>query len=293
MRVELARSVLARHAVQPEIFVTTGGGDARRIALELAARQCSLVFAWGGDGTVNEVGSALAFRRIPLAVVPSGSGNGLARDLGISLRPEDAIASALAGMDRPIDVGELNSSLFFNVAGVGLDAHVARLFNDESMGRRGLAPYVRLTLRALVTYRPLEYTIRCGVHVWRHTAMVLALANSRQYGHGAVISPQARLDDGLIDLVIAEGRPSLGTLWKARRLFDGTMPEAKGVIVRRIDEATIEAAGPIEFHVDGEPKQGGCRLEFRLHPAGLIIRSPSEPSARVSGDTASGTAQSA
>jgi YegS/Rv2252/BmrU family lipid kinase len=271
-RVELARSVLNRHALQPEIFVTAGRGDARRLALELAERECALVFAWGGDGTVNEVGSALTFRRIPLAVVPSGSGNGLARDLGISLRPEDAIASALAGFDRPVDVGELNGSFFFNVAGVGLDAHVARLFNTEAMGRRGLIPYVWLTLRALLTYQPLEYTIRSGDQVWQHTAMLLALANSRQYGHGAVISPDARLDDGLIDLVIVEGGPSLATLWKARRLFNGTLPQAKDVMVRRIEQATIEAAHPIEYHVDGEAKQGGTRLEFRLHPGALLVR---------------------
>jgi YegS/Rv2252/BmrU family lipid kinase len=273
-RVELARRVLERHAIEPEIFVTAAGGDARQFAHELAERGCSLVFAWGGDGTANEIGSALAFRAIPMALVPSGSGNGLARDLGISLRPEEAIAGALAGRDRQIDVGELNGAFFFNVAGVGLDAHIARLFNSSATGRRGPRPYLSLALRGLLTYQPLEYTITSGDRAWRHTAMLLALANSRQYGLGAVISPGARLDDGLIDLVIAEGRPSLATVWKARRLFNGTMPQAKGITIRRLDRATIEANHPMEFHVDGEAMERSTRLEFRLHPRALVVRVP-------------------
>ena len=111
-----------------------------------------LVIAWGGDGTLNEVGSALAFTETPIALVPSGSGNGLARELGVNRRPERAISEALRAAPRAIDAGELGGRLFFNAAGIGLDAHLARCFDTDG-GRRGLAGYVRITARELWSYR--------------------------------------------------------------------------------------------------------------------------------------------
>ena len=114
-RAELARHLLARHAVQAEVFVTERVGHAFELAEGLVQRAVSLVIAWGGDGTINEVGSALAFHDVSLGIIPAGSGNGLARELSIDQRPERAIASALAGGDRRIDAGELSGRLFFNV----------------------------------------------------------------------------------------------------------------------------------------------------------------------------------
>ena len=124
-------------------------GHGRELAQAAVARGVDLIAAWGGDGTVNEVGSALAFTDIPLAIIPSGSGNGLARELGISRHPARALEDAVGGMTRRIDVGEIAGRLFINIAGCGFDAHIAREFAMHA-GRRGPTRYAWLTLSHLM-----------------------------------------------------------------------------------------------------------------------------------------------
>src|SRR5438045_2103472 len=119
-RAQLARAVVDRHGDPAEVFITERAGHARELAKAAVGRRARLVLAWGGDGTINEVASGLAFDEVPMGIVPSGSGNGLATELGIDPRPERAIAAALQSAPRRIDVGELGGRLFVNVAGVGI-----------------------------------------------------------------------------------------------------------------------------------------------------------------------------
>jgi YegS/Rv2252/BmrU family lipid kinase len=280
-RARLASTLLARHGIRPRVFVTERVGHAGVLAAMLAADGVPLVFAWGGDGTVNEVGTALTGSPASaLAIVPAGSGNGLALELGIDLDPARAIGTALTGRDRRIDAGELDGRLFFNVSGTGIDAEVARLFNRRSGGRRGMGPYVTATLRSLLAYRPVEYTVTTANHRFTRRALMIAAANGCQYGRGARIAPSALLDDGLIEVVIVEGRTVPVNLWRARRLFDGSIGSDKGVITLRVAEARIEAATPMLYHVDGEVRQGGTALDLRVHPGVLRVRVPSDRSRR-------------
>jgi diacylglycerol kinase family enzyme len=150
-RAEQAAALLTARGVEPEVFLTERHGHARELAASALGRGVSLVLAWGGDGTVNEVASVLAFRDATLGVIPSGSGNGLARALAIPLDPSKAFALAFDGMDLVMDAGELDGRLFFNVAGIGLDARVAHEFSAHGLVRRGLARYVafaRCSLRS-------------------------------------------------------------------------------------------------------------------------------------------------
>ena len=119
-----------RHGDSAEVFVTERPGHARQLAAVAANRGARLVLAWGGDGTINEVACALAYHDVPLGIIPAGSGNGLARELGVALKPETAIAEALKAEPRRIDTGDLDGRLFVNIAGIGFDAHVAAQFND-------------------------------------------------------------------------------------------------------------------------------------------------------------------
>src|SRR5690606_23555849 len=111
--------VLATLGTNGDVVVTERPGHARDLAAAAVAQRRRLVIAWGGDGTINEVASALTFGEIPLGIVPSGSGNGLARTLAISPRPDVAIREAIHATPEPIDVGELGRRLFVSVAGVG------------------------------------------------------------------------------------------------------------------------------------------------------------------------------
>jgi diacylglycerol kinase family enzyme len=178
--------------LRAEVFLTERGGHARELATGALDRGATVVVAWGGDGTVNEVAGALAFRDADLGVIPSGSGNGLARELGIPADPSAALAVALSGRSRVIDCGELDGRLFVNVAGIGFDALVAREFASHRQGQRGFVRYARITAREMFRYEPAEHTIVADHQVLRKIALLVAIANARQYGNGAVIARSSR-----------------------------------------------------------------------------------------------------
>jgi YegS/Rv2252/BmrU family lipid kinase len=270
-RAELASSIVKAHGDSADVFVSERAGHARDLAQAAVARRSRLVLAWGGDGTVNEVGCALANTDVPLGIVPSGSGNGLARELGISRSPRRAIAEALGATPRPIDLGELGGRLFVNIAGIGLDAFVAALFNDPRNRRRGLVNYTAIAARALATYQPSMYTITIEGSPLVRRAIMIGVANSAQFGNGARIAPGATVDDGRLDLVVIEERARWRTVCQVPRLFTGTAHRIPGYSIRRIERARIESEAPMIFHVDGEPVEGGMQLEARVHPGALRV----------------------
>jgi YegS/Rv2252/BmrU family lipid kinase len=270
-RAEIAARAVERHGDRPEVFITERRGHARELAKAAMQRGVRLVMAWGGDGTINEVASTLAFGEIPLGIVPAGSGNGLATELGISRKAERAIAAALKSESRLIDVGELGGRLFVNIAGVGIDAHVADLFNTAGNVRRGFAGYLRLGARALRTYLPRDYRITASNGRVEARALLVSVANAPQWGNGARIAPGALVDDGLIDLVVLEERSRFRTLCQLPRLFNGTVGRIPGCTISRVRDVTIECDEPMTFHVDGEPHQGGRSLRARVHPHALRV----------------------
>jgi YegS/Rv2252/BmrU family lipid kinase len=273
-RAELASAIVDRHGNPAEVFVTERQGHARELTKAAVARGARLVMAWGGDGTINEVASTLAFGEVPLGIVPAGSGNGLARQLSVSAEPAVAIRRALGAAPRRIDVGELDDRLFVNVAGIGFDAHVAWKFNDAASRRRGLVTYASIAGRALMNYEPATYTIRTGVEGERCApvrAVLITVANSPEFGNGAVIAPGAKVDDGELDLVVIEEHSRLNTIVQLPRLFRGTVDRARGCSIRRITRASIESDRAMQYHVDGEPAVGGTTLRVRVHPAALFV----------------------
>ncbi len=270
-RAALASAVIRSAGEDAQIFITEGKGHARELAGRAAAEGSRLVIAWGGDGTLNEVGCAVAFSETPLALVPSGSGNGLARALGIHRRPERAIAEALGAVPRALDAGELGGRLFFNMAGVGFDAHVAACLDRDvrNAGRRGFAAYVRIIARELWTYQSAQYRIDETLTTRR--TLLVTFANSSQFGNGARIAPAARLDDGRLDLVVFEEQSRFRSVCAVPLLFIGGVTRLRRMSSRQIERATIASEVPMVFHVDGEPVQGGPRLDARVHPGALKV----------------------
>jgi YegS/Rv2252/BmrU family lipid kinase len=269
----LARDVLGRHGATVDVRVTTARGDARRFSEHARADGADLVIAWGGDGTINEVAGALAFSDVPLGIVPGGSGNGLARELGIALDPARALETIVTGRTHRIDAGQIDTALFFNVAGIGVDAVIAREIARPD-ARRGLSGYARITLVELPRYRPLSYRIVCDEDTIERRAVLLALANSRQYGNGALIAPAARLDDGRLDLVVVEAQPVWRMVRRMPELFRGTLSTSPGLLMRSFTRATIGSDAPIAYHADGEPGLGGVDVAVCTHPGALSVRVP-------------------
>src|SRR5262245_7845697 len=275
-RAELAASLLDARGVEAEVFVTERGGHARELAQAAMARGVSLCIAWGGDGTINEVASALAFSPVALAVIPSGSGNGLARELTIPLQPADAFDVAIKGREHLIDAGEINGRLFFNVAGLGFDAHVAHKFAEEGHARRGFVRYITIALRELFGYEPDHYVITANGTRVETRALLIAIANSRQYGNGATIAPHARVDDGALDVVVVGERSPWTAIVQIPALFSGKADRLPGVTVISAAQVDICANLPVVYHVDGEPARTGKSLQAKIHPGALRIRVPTQ-----------------
>jgi YegS/Rv2252/BmrU family lipid kinase len=270
-RAERAAAVLAASREEGEVFVTERKGHARELAVAALARGVRLIVAWGGDGTINEVGSAVAFGQTPLGIVPAGSGNGLASDLRVSRRPDRALVEALGAAPRAIDAGELGGRLFFATAGVGFDAHIASCFDRDIVGRRGFTTYLRISTRELLAYRPSTFRVCQDSGTCERRALLVTFANASQFGNGARIAPGARLDDGVLDLVVFEEVSRLRTLCAVPQLFAGRVKGVRGWSIEQIERAAIESDRPMRFHVDGEPVDGGTRLEARVHPGALKV----------------------
>jgi diacylglycerol kinase (ATP) len=276
-RVEVATRALERLGAQGEIRVTERAGHAHELALEAAASGADLVIGWGGDGTINEVARALVQRddaRAPtpaLGIIPGGSGNGLSREMRIPFEPAQAIEHALRAKARIIDTGELGEHLFFNVAGIGLDAHVAALVTTR-VHHRGFIPYFTATAGDLLRYKPAPYTIDIDGKTTQTSALVLAFANSRQWGFGAQIAPAADLTDGLLDFVVVQDGGFIGNALRVPSLFLRRINRQRGIQTHRIREVTIRSRDPMLFHVDGEAVQGSDTIVARVHPRALRLQ---------------------
>ncbi len=270
-RAQVAIDAVERHGDRPEVFLTERPGHAKALAQAAVGRGLRLVLAWGGDGTINEVASALVFGDVPMGIIPAGSGNGLATALGVRRDAARAIASALAAEPRLIDVGEIASRFFVNLAGIGVDAAIAARFNHPANTRRGARGYVALTARALVGYRPTEYTITVDGETRHIRALLVVVANGTEFGNGILIARGARVDDGLLDVVAVEEQSRVRTICRVPWLITRSIHRVPAWSRRLARHVVVECTEPILFHVDGEPVQGGTRLEARIHPGALRV----------------------
>ncbi len=273
-RVALVERALATHGMSGTVVLTQAPGHGKELARQAVAAGHSPIVAWGGDGTINEVASQLVRTGIPLGIVRAGSGNGLARELGIPASPDRAIAIAFAGRDRVVDVGEIDGRPFLNIAGIGFDAAMAFEFNRLGGEHRGPLRYTYQVLRAAFAYQGMHYVVETDGRRMEPHALVIAIANLAQYGANVVIAPGAKPDDGLLDVVTVEKRGTLGRLGLAPRVFDRTIHKAPGVTMVSTTRVVVRAATPMVFHVDGEPHEAGTTLEARVLPGALIVRVP-------------------
>ena len=220
--------------------------------------------------------TALIGTGVPLGIVPVGSGNGLARALGMPLRPDRALAALETGIARRMDVGRINGKPFLNVAGVGFDAFVGWAFHKAGRqgGRRGILTYVRMSLRLLSLYQARPVTLALAGERFESRPFVLAFANGPQYGAGAVLNPGAKLNDGRLELVIYEDGPLAKTLLDVPRLFLGGIERSRRYRRVLMEQAALDARQPVEHHRDGEPEPEAARLEVEVLPKALRVLVP-------------------
>jgi diacylglycerol kinase (ATP) len=231
-----------------------------------------LVWAIGGDGTVSAIGRRLIGTSAVLALVPAGSGNGLARHLGVPMQPANALSLWHEGEVTSIDSGIVNGIPFLGTFGLGFDAVIAHRFAEA--GSRGLETYVREGVRAFFSYQPETYELEIdGVPVVE-TAFVLTVANSSQYGNDARIAPLASLRDGLLDVCSLRQVPALSIPDVVQKLFLGRLDQCSHLVARRgrVIRITRERGGAA--HIDGEPLELSRELRVEVRPRSLNVLIP-------------------
>ena len=204
-----------------------------------------------GDGLIGQVGGALAGSGATMGLIPGGRGNDLARVLEVPSEPEAAVAVLAAGATREIDVGEVNGHRFLGIASCGFDSDANRIAN-EARFMRGRLVYLYAALRALAAWKPARFTLTLDGERHEVLGYSVAAANSRAYGGGMLIAPQAELDDGLLDVVSTADGGKLNFLVNLPKVFEGRHVENEEVSVRRAQEVRIEADRPFAVYADGD-----------------------------------------
>lgn len=225
-----------------------------------------------GDGLVGAVGGAMAGAETPLGIVPGGRGNDLARVLGIPEDPAGAVAVLAAGTTRRIDVGEANGKRFLGIVSIGFDSEANRLANETSLLRGNLV-YAYAALRTLLTWKPGRFTVRAGEERVRFTGYSVSVANSRAFGGGMFIAPDAELDDGEFDIVTVGEVGKLRFVSNLPKVFKGTHVDEDEVRVFRAAQLELTASRPFPVFADGEHLTD-LPASLRVLPRALSILVP-------------------
>ncbi len=257
-----------------ETITTRHAGHAEEIARQYAG-SADRIIAVGGDGTVNEVGRALIGSQTALAIIPCGSGNGLARDLQIPMRKEAAIRTAIMGDRRAIDHGMIDGKPFFCTCGTGFDATVSMSFANA--GKRGFTTYMERALTELLNYAPTTYRLTADDGATIETkAFLIACANAAQYGNNAFIAPQAAIDDGLMDVTIVEPFTPLDIPALVIQLFTKTIDKNSNIRALRCKHLIIETDHDCPAHFDGDPVMLGKTIDISIVRRGLNVIVPTD-----------------
>ncbi len=267
-RAEQAAAILARLNVRADVVVTARAGHALEIARAFVAQGCDRIVAWGGDGTVNEVAGAIIGTPVVIGIVPCGSGDGLARSLGIDGPTDLSFERALTAHPGAVDVGYLGARHFLNIAGIGFDAAVAAAFNARA--KRGLTDYVWNLFTMVWSHTPARYRVVVDGAVSDQDRFLVAFANGREYGNRMVLAPAADARDGWLDVVLVDEGSPVRQLWRARRLAIGHGRPAQGVFWGRCRTASVSGER-LQCHVDGESFETSGMLEVRIVAGAIRI----------------------
>lgn len=237
-----------------------------------AAGKYDVVVAVGGDGTVNEVGRGLIHSSTALGIIPTGSGNGLARYLGMPFKVNKALEVINKGIIKSIDVIKLNDYYSLNVAGVGFDAYISHRFAGKK--KRGPLAYMQLISKEFPKYKSDRYTLEIDGEKIELDAFLISFANSSQYGNNFHIAPQARIDDGLIDVCLIKDFPKYTAPALLISLVDQSIDKSKYDKIVKARKVTITHPAPLLGHVDGEPVDFGKEAEIEIMPLALKVVIP-------------------
>lgn len=257
------------------IMLTEYAGHATEIATAAVKENYGAVIVAGGDGTINETACGLLHTQTALGIVPKGSGNGFARGIGMPMNTEEAIASLQHARFRLCDVGMVNDQYFINVAGVGIEAEIAKAFMQAGQyGQRGMLPYFQLGAQQILSYKPKTLQVSFGGRKETITPLTLVFANGTQYGSNFKIAPQASMTDGELDMVEVKNVSKWLLAVAAPTFFFDKFRPFDITSTRHITQAVVDCPGEIVYHLDGEVHVAHDQLIVKIVPQALRVLMP-------------------
>lgn len=257
-----------------DIAFTRYAGHATELAREAVENQYDMVVAVGGDGSVNEVARALIGSDTTLGILPGGSGNGFAMHLGMGRNIKKAILLLSTAKTKTIsiDTCSMNGRPFVNLAGVGFDALVACKSKKSTL--RGFWAYLKFAILEAWRYTIEDYQITIDGHSVNTSCLVIEIANAQMFGYNFVIAPQAKLDDGLMDILFVKKAPKWRYLLSLWRFFNRSFHKSKLVQCYSGKEVHISGKKPMPAHFDGEGFMMEEDLHFTIQPHSLKVLVP-------------------
>lgn len=266
----LAEKNLDARRFEASFVFTEYAGHAALLARQaVEENNADIITAVGGDGTINETASAVENTGKILGIIPCGSGNGLARSLHISMDNAAAVRRLNEQQMQRIDTAVFNDRKFFNMAGMGFDAHISSLFAKKKI--RGFSGYMQTTFSAISNYKSQIYSLEIDGQLIEREAFMLSIANSSQFGNNAHVAPHASLTDGLLDVCIIKPFPLWHFPVMGWHMFTKTADRSRYVEIIKAEKIRIirQYAGPV--HLDGEPEEMGRTIEVQIKPLSLMV----------------------
>jgi len=264
---EMVDQLVDKQLFEADVVFTKYAGHATEMAAGCVAAGVDVVAAVGGDGTINEVARALVHSSTALALVPCGSGNGLARHLGIPLDIKRDMQIINQCQVEALDYGIINDIPFFCTCGMGFDAFISLKFAEA--GKRGAMTYVENVLKEGLKYKPQTYVLEDETGTRHHKAFLIACANASQYGNNAYIAPKASMSDGLMDVIIMEPFDVLDAPVIGIDLMNKTLDKNSKIKTFRCKRLHVTREEPGAIHYDGDPIMTGTEIDVRLEERGI------------------------
>jgi YegS/Rv2252/BmrU family lipid kinase len=264
---------LDRSLFDYEIAYTKAAKHATELASAAAGSNAHVVVAVGGDGSVNETAKGLVGTETAMAIIPTGSGNGLARHLEIPLDLKKAMHTINTGRIIRVDSMKMNDEVFVNVAGIGFDAHIGWEF--ARFGKRGFSSYIKVIMREFPRYKAQDFELIADGKKMTRNAYLISFANGSQWGNNAFIAPSADIADGVMEIAILKDFRLLSGIGIAYRLFRRTLGGSLYYEVIHAKQVTVKQKATIA-HIDGEPIETGHDLKITVDHLSLKVLVPAE-----------------
>jgi diacylglycerol kinase (ATP) len=253
-------------------YNTTGEGDQLKLRELFYDEKPDVIVAAGGDGTVNLCGNVVAGTSTPIAIIPVGSTNGLAKELNIPLTTTAALNLLITGRAKSIDTLALNGRLSFHISDLGFNARILKRVSKSSV--RGRIFYFLYSLNEFFRYKPSKYEVTTPDRYFKGKALMIIITNSRGFGYNLIINPGGIIDDGIFEICIIKRFPRIHVFKMLYRVYSKTIHKSRYAKIIKATRATILNLKSEEVHIDGEPVEMEEKISVEINPGSLNILVP-------------------